>query len=468
MKHVEEHHLEKYVLGQAIPDITREQIEKHIEECIGCRETMERIRVFYHALDERLERSETTSLPAVSAISQIEHRNAENRIVHYQSFDELSITTRKRGSSLLQRKPVVYSMSVVSIVSLAIIIYNIISPNARDENPDNLYLDEANNLILIRNANYETLRKYPYRNLSAAGTRFGFGSRPFLLTDVDGDGKKEFLVSAPRTNDEHGLTVLRVFNADNSLRFEFVPEGGLTFNGRIYDEKLFTHTVEVIKQKSGESLIAVTSTNGRSPSILTMLDNRGHILGQYHHFGNAVLMFTDTLADGKEYIFLCGSCDIDEFVNKTYSSYGIIAVIDPITLSGNMEASHTRGFGFPSTPAEKFYIRLPFSTIDHVMKDFRAGTIKGNESDNAIIIRSNNGVENTRWEFDYSFNRDLSIRSVKTNDGTYQIHDSLRKAGALTGIIDSAYLNDLSRRVGYWNGRQWQTTLTSVQQLASY
>lgn len=470
MKHIQEHILEQYVLSRnrdvisLRDDISTREIEQHLAECYGCRETFQRIRTFYANLNTRLESVPDETISSANPLARIEQRITVKDHSDLQFYEELPMTFWGKMIYSAKRHPVAAGSSTFALFAMLVALYAVLIPSKKDMAPDHYDFDEQNKLVVIRNKEFEPLWKFPVQNVRDIKNNYAFSSRPFKLADIDNDGKKEFLTSALRVDDNSNSSKLRVYDDNSSLQFEYVPTGRVAFRERIYDEQFFSQTVDVMTSNlTGEKLIVVNYATGRSPSALSVLDSKGNVLGTYYHFGDLATMFKDTLADGKEYLFLAGSCDIEEFEKKQYSSYAVFTVLDPSKIVGNVEASHTRGFGFPASAGEIYYVRFPYTDIDRAVDAFRAGASKSLNANNAIIIRQNSGSGDTMWDFDYTFNRNLIARSVKASDGTYQIHESLKRFGKLTGKIDSTYLNNLRQRVEYWDGRHWQNRPAVIQ-----
>ncbi|MBI2429880.1 MAG: hypothetical protein HYV29_14005 [Ignavibacteriales bacterium] len=470
MKHIEEHILEQYALNpdsDAITQsdgITKEYIEQHLAECHGCRETLERIRTFYTNLNTKLESISEESATSTQSIARIEEHIITKEHSDLQFYEELPMTFLGKVIYSAKRHPVAAGSSTIALIAFVAAFYLILTPAKMDTNPDNLAYDEDNNLVIIRNKEYEPLWKFPAQTVRDINMKYVFSSKPFLLSDIDNDGKKEFLASAPTVNDNNNSSKLNVYDDDNLLKFEYVPNSPVTFRERNYAERFFSHSVDVMtNMENGEKLIVLNSSNGRSPSILSVLNSSGEVLGEFYHFGNLSVMFRDTLTDGKEYLFLAGTCDVEEFEKKKYSSYAVFVVIDPSKIIGEIESSHTPGFGLPTSPGEIYYVRLPLSDIDLASDAFRAGALKASQSNNAIIIRAMSGDGSKSWDFDYTFDRNLVVQAVKASDGTYQTHESFKKSGKIVSTIDSTYLNNLKRRVEYWDGKRWQSNPTVIQ-----
>jgi hypothetical protein len=469
MKHIEEHILERYALnpdGDTITQsggITKEYIEQHLTECHGCRETLERIRTFYTNLNTRFENIQEDTVSSSQSLTRVERHITAKENSDIQFYEELPITFWGKIIYSAKKHPVAAGSSTFALFAFVAVLFMTFIPAKMDANPDNLAYDEVNNLVVIQNKEYEPLWKFPAQTVRDINTKYAFSSRPFILSDIDNDGKNEFLTSAMKVDDNGSSSKLRVYDDNNELLFEYAPTERVRFRERIYDERFFTRIVDIMKNnETGEKLIVVTSSSGRSPSCINILSTSGKVLGAYYHFGDLATMFRDTLTDGKEYLFLAGTCDIEEFEKKKYSSYAVFIVIDPSKIIGNTEASHTPGFGYPTSTGEIYYVRLPLSDIDLASDAFRASALKASQSNNAIIMRTNSGDADKSWDFDYTFDRNLVVQVVKTSDGTYQIHESLIKSGKITSMIDSAYLNDLKKRVEYWDGSEWKAQATKI------
>ncbi len=464
MTHIDDHTLEKYLFNSDEVRKLRTGIEKHLDKCYGCRETLERIRHFYVTLDERLQNISEKEISSETSLARIEDRVVKRDPSHVEVFGQQSLTVWEKIFYTVRKHPLVSGSVSIALGAVIFAVVSLFSPKTKDTMPHDFYADYQKNLVIVRNKNYEDLWKISSPNLQQTLGRQNKFDQQFILADLDNDGSKELISSAPiGQNETNDSPKLHVFNSDGSLRFEYVPPETISFRGTVYRQPFRSNTISIIhNQESNRTMIALFSTNSHSPSIISLLDPRGKVVGEYFHYGNFSTSYVDTLRDGRQVLLVTGSCDMDEILHNRYESHAVLVVLDPALLNSECEASYTRGFGPPASKAELYYIRFPWTDIDLALGHFRAGASIFSFSKSGLVIRAT--AENTRERniFDYSLNNNLIVAGVNLSDGTYQLHEVLKKAGKIKSTINSDYLNNLKKQVDYWDGKGWTKTVSLV------
>ncbi len=463
MKHIEEHILERFVNDPQSIGASAKSIEKHLAECHGCRETEQRIRIFYAALYRRLENVRSDSSIGLNSVISVEQRISSLPVNDLQVFEELPLSFWGKLAYTVKKHPIAAGGSTLTVLGLFTLFIFTLMPSRIDASPDYLRIDTKNSLIEVRNKKNEKLWALAVENINSVfGPEQGY-EKKVILNDVDLDGEKELLITATLADKRlPSQKKMYAYNSDGTERFSFIPENHFIFRGRTYNENFVPRSLELFSINHKENIIALSASNGRSPSIISFLDNLGNVVGEYSHFGNISSLFIDTLESGKQVLILNGTCDILEFDENSSKNYSVTIVLDPLRIKEKSESSNTRGSGKTVSTAELYYIRYPLSDIDKCFNNVRTGAHRGNDSNKGFIITSKSGSDTLSWDFDFTFNRSMEVTTVKSSDGTYQIHDSLKKMGYLNSTIDSAYLANLKNHVEYWDGKRWHRTPVSI------
>ncbi|MEW5798413.1 MAG: hypothetical protein AB1728_05360 [Bacteroidota bacterium] len=471
MKHIEEHILEQYILNlnrdviSLRDDISTREIEQHLAECYGCRETVERIRTFYANLNTRLENIPEESVSSTNSLTRIEQHVTAKDFSDLQFYEELPMTFWGKVIYSAKRNPVAAGSFSFGIVALfAALIFSFL-PETKDTNPNSIFYDTKNDLLVIRNREDDDLWKIGAEEVARLFNSKEAGTYCAALYDLDNDGIKEFITTASLPQYENGKRKLRVFNADKSLRFAIETDYQPTFRGIQYPFKFLPSSFVVFtpSHDSAQKYIVTAWTCGRSPVLITVHDINGNELGMFAHYGNTQNIFTHTLANGMNVVFLAGSNDIYEHENHIARSKGVLIALDPLKVIGRTESAQTNGFGLPASEAELAYIKFPWSELDLYFHTVRVGAARNPNLSDKILLDVHSGLNFFWFEFTYVFDNDLNIIEVKPDEATIHLQDSLKTAGKLTNLIDSTYLNNLKQRVEYWDGKRWENKPAVIQ-----
>ncbi|MDI6803588.1 MAG: hypothetical protein QME58_07050 [Bacteroidota bacterium] len=152
-------------------------------------------------------------------------------------------------------------------------------------------------------------------------------------------------------------------------------------------------------------------------------------------------------------------------------SYAVMCVLDPSKIVGKTEASESRGFGQPLSPAETYVIRFPLSDMNIIWNTHAyVGGIKATEINNVktntLWVRGTYGAGGIGTggnpTFEYIFDDNLKIIEVKYDSETLRLRQDFVSQGKLHGTFDQTYLENLKNGVRYWNGKEWQKEPTMV------
>jgi hypothetical protein len=161
----------------------------------------------------------------------------------------------------------------------------------------------------------------------------------------------------------------------------------------------------------------------------------------------------DLNRDGKKEIVLGGIEDIEH--------NAILLVLDPLKIIGKTESSHTQGFGYKTSEAEIFYIRLPNPEFVDALQNRAVISSIYRVNDSIFFTTYSLGYFPKEYGTDYSliyyFNFDLKPKSVMVNDLSQKAHIKLIKYGKLPkNFNENKFLENLKNNLEYWDGKEWK------------
>jgi hypothetical protein len=470
MYHIDEHILELYALKADEIAGRVNEIEEHLRECHGCRALVEEMRGYYSDLDEELKQQPTQEVSAEKALVR--------RQTHLKSYYEPFAppmryqpnTPLAKMFYFVRRHPVVTMTSGFAMVAAFGWLLNdsirsfTAEKKITDKNPESYYLNTATGFLEVRNKENQTLWEMASNDIvGAAKSEIGINIRTTIVTDLDNDGTKEVLTVVPPAGAEiDKRDYLRIYSADQKLLREIPLGRSVQYKSSQYMNRFTSSGIIVDNFGIENKQIIVFSRNDRSPSIISRLNAKGKILGEYWHFGFINGLYAiDVTGEGKKEVIICGFNDVEE---TKHQECPMIAVLDPMKIVGEIESQCTPGFGFIKSEAEIFYLRIPRTDMDDVLS-LTSGMqgMTGTDEQSLKFTSFTPMPDKNTYYFDYIFLHDLHLLSVKSNNLTDQIRQSLIQQGKLGGKIDQAYLDNLKNGIRYWDGKQWRKEWTRVQ-----
>jgi hypothetical protein len=461
--HIDEQTLELFVLGAPEVSAQKEHILEHLSVCAVCRATVQDFESLYaNAAEEKQEieqRPEISSKALIPAITSVEP--------HFEKFEYRHGLRPIVGLSRLKRfvyaRPVTSAVGGVGLLAACLAGLLMFNNNRNiNNNPSFVTVNDQNKLTTVYNKNQQLLWQVP---LSNQFVDVNLGIFPALVSDLDGDGKNEVVVSGiSNENTGERMTSLTVYNYDQSLRFEKSFSERLRYGPYSYDEKLITGFVlSIASGKANESNILVNCRFTRSPNSIVIIDRKGDVVGEYWHYGYFFAGYLSKIEgiDHKVMILL-GLNDASDTIAIDNDNDAIIAVVDPLKIHGRSESSATRGFGMERSAAELYYIKLPVSDMVRALETTTYPFSMVSESDSIIACGLGANRDHRLPVFHFLFNRRMEPVAVKSVDGNKEVFDSLKKQKKISSVLNQQYLDDMKKRIQYWNGKEWQSEVTRV------
>ncbi len=458
MQHFDEHILDLYALGSSLVEDSSEEIEAHIRVCRRCGEVVDSFRAIYRTATGDFEETTTdavSDLPVrASRTLQIALQNAPiARIPTYR------LTSISRTRQFIQRHPIISGGGTFAALAVVTVLIVTFLRTTREGQPAYHHLNESAGTLEIYNKRNELLWSLPGQNIhSARNGEEETGDTRTVVADLNDDGTNEvvsvlFGLGANRDGDD----MVRLFSPDGKEISQTQLSHEVEFHGVKYPSYLSLTRVKVDRfGPQRENLIVTEGPTGRSPYVVAALDKGGRILGEYWHFGNfsSTRLITDP-ATGQLALALGGTNDVADSVGEAYP---VLVVIFPDRIASRTESRITPGFGYVPSEAEVYYVRLPrtlWETTNNLKPSVMSLEIRKNERGECIQLKTGHRYDPQKDVFEYTFDSNLSLLSVKTDDATRARYASLAvaKVGKNSGV--DSYMQNLARQVRYWNGSCW-------------
>jgi len=451
MQHLPEHTIELYVLGAREVASQVEAIRVHLLECGGCRVLEDRLRAIYMEMErvhEELQAGGSGTVPAVvhrrvgmEPFYESEHVSVEpiRRTILYR----LKMLSRVHPLATASGGIITFA-AFAGVVALAL---NVLSP---PPSPLFVHLNPEQNHIDVYGKDNTKLWSLPALALSRwEEEMISHRTSRVEVADLNGDGMGEVVTTAPLAGTNSVQALVRAFDAHQKLLFEQEIGRPVEFRGARYAERMDAWPLVIVQDSAGKGAeIIVAASGGRSPTVISRLDAKGNILGEYWHFGTLSGLFASDLnGNGRKEVIVSGTNDINDELGDPNLSQGVLVVIDPLKLLGRNEGRATRGFGFPTSDAERTYIRFPRSDMERALGISNGVRMIQRTADSLLFVKVENGSVTAPIAFDYFFSNSLRLVSVKSNDVNAAVHAQLRREGKIRSTLDEAYLKRLGDEV---------------------
>lgn len=273
-----------------------------------------------------------------------------------------------------------------------------------------------------------------------------------LIRDIYGDGRPEVLFY-PFDIEGRSAGGLYCFNAGGRLLWRYDPGRLIRFGPQTYGPD-FQGRMAVfdLNDDGRKTIVVVAHADWYFPSVVSLLDTKGRLLGEYWNSGHIVdVAAADLNGDGRKEILLAG-------INNEYRT-AFLAVLDPDELGGASPQQNP----FYTSPElgpgkEMFYIRFPQSAIDRAWSGGGyAQSILVNPAAETLILT----LEPSRIHYVVNFRMDDIFPRI-THDFEAAYRDHVIE-GKITAPFDGDRITaELARGILWWDGEDWspQPTMT--------
>ncbi len=218
MAHIDEYTLELYALDADEITLQRAEIEKHIQECYGCRQIVDRIVAFYSSAEKEFQRTASENDGTAEALVRVGTRVQPRYQSGSAAIPFRPVTRFQQVQHFVRRHPVITgSGTFAALAGLALLFNNTLTTLNRDKNPTYKYYNVAQGVIEIRNSKNEVLWKLPSPHLQEVIDDEELHTKQTVVTDLNGDGKNEVLTTLNVAGEENPKT-LKIFDAEQTIR----------------------------------------------------------------------------------------------------------------------------------------------------------------------------------------------------------------------------------------------------------
>ncbi|MDP1678244.1 MAG: hypothetical protein Q8L88_15410 [Bacteroidota bacterium] len=450
MKHYSEHILDLYVRNSNQIADKRIAIEQHLLQCSGCRTIAGDLREFY-LLEEENKKLLT---------AHDEHDEAlivQPGYIRSWPLAKVQIPNSlpARVWHFAKRRPFASAISLFGLAAL--MIFSIKQFNTKsDTNPQyfDYYIEKKQ--IAVFNSQQQLLWTLPLKDIGKGDERDILLQRAKkeMLLDIDDDGKNELLTTRfLLTQSVNGVRILHIINSDGTLKRDIeLSDKEIQFRSLKYN-KQFEPTFLYFDSLSQSLFVA--ATNNRSPWLLIRYDRDIIIVGKYWHYGGIQFVSVDVDNDGKKEIATYGKNDVDDIMAKDFA---FLTFLDPAKITGETEATTTRGFGLAPSNAELLSIKFPSTDVNKATGANSFVQQIVNETPQGFSISVCSIVSGSEIYLEYYFSKiERRITDVKWNTGYESLHKRLKDERKITSIFNEQYLRDLATKVEYWDVNEWRT-----------
>jgi len=473
MEHPTEYALEQFVLDAPEVRLHGPEIAAHLETCPTCSNLAAEIREFYTVTARRTELNVRT---AGASSRSLTLRRGPPRRPRYPTLDAIVLpgpaTFSEKLESIIRVHPVASTVSFIGSVVAALVVGILISRPSLDREPSYTTLNLREGIVSVYNARHQVIFSAPWQRLvpeAVTPQDLETLQREILVVRCQGRSENVLVSSLPfgkRSRERAPRDVRFLSGSGDELSSLPIPSGRIRFRARPYDTPMEAREILVSAMSPyGATELVAHYDAGRSPNVMQRADVHGNILGEYWHFGALVPDTVDFDSDGRLEMIACGVNDLDD-----YRRFGdpVVALIDPRLIAGVSESSASRGFGFPASVAERYYLALPFPD---------AALLAGKR----IIARSARRLPNGTLEVFVSgdppdfggqtartiaytaiLDTAMNVLQIKPNDALIDLHRKLYDEKTLREPLSDAYFRALAARTRYWNGQSWTATVARV------
>jgi hypothetical protein len=463
MTHIDEHMLEIYVLSPKEVGGEVARIEEHLQECAGCLDLVDSMRSLY--ADARSSVRDIAPQPEVSR-ALIRHSQKIAFPTDRPGYAPRYVPARmQKASQFVRTHPIVASVGGIGTIGALLFLLNFgVNNYLADRNPSYVHYDTTRDLVEVLNKESEVLWTLQTWGTPGYVADEGDLVHHTVIADLDGDYRTEVITSI-RLWDPSSQTWaygLAAYAGEGKLRFQKRFSEVISYHSRVYPANYAADGILALGVRGGKDLDVFFSVkNYRSPYYLERLDPEGNILGRYWHFGHLHGPFSVSRNDSAHAaIVLCG---INDAADSIDGSFPAIVVLEPSKVRGTVESSTTRGFGYATSQAERFYIRLPSTDIGKALHTGE-GALYLNEDDHGLvsIFEFTSLDSGARVSLEWVFSNEWKLLAVKPTSQFLQTRARLVDEHKVAGNLDAGYLDRMMKKVRYWDGEAWSPEWKTV------
>jgi hypothetical protein len=477
MTHIEQHKLEALILD--LESFTTEEsarINAHLSQCSLCAEQWWKLKEFYRMVDENIQQQPTrrdeefaesllaTKRKALPERGLEPRRQEESLRETLESYAEVIEPYRRSFVQKFVNYGRIYPVRTAGATAFAVaavVLSLLLARTPKDTDPT--FAAVKNAVLTVQNKEGEVLWTESAVGIPDVRSDelidWNRGKRYLSVVDIDGDGKREILLSGTATGGEFAGDTLYCFETNNRLRWKAGVGTMISFGRRGLVQHSATLIVDwiVVKRRADETgrLFVVSEDRNFSPMKLFEVDTKTGVEQQsFFNRGHCPLLLTgDVEGDGTNELLLGGE-------NDGYNQ-ACLAILDPSDINGfapvpqeylpvdSVRSAQEKYYIlFPKTDLGELVRRAPFNQVNQIVL---AAT--GN-----LIIHVYESTGNPKSEEAgsvlYGFDQRMKLKLVTLGDNFKVVYQRFYSEGKLKRPLTPAYTEKLKNSVLYWDGER--------------
>lgn len=345
-------------------------------------------------------------------------------------------------------------LGVVSVVLIALIIFffSTVFPGWRHTIPSEFKIRGSDLLIYDENGkqiwSYNTRldldpARYQHNKYMQSSGKSAQHINVFFK-DIDKD-KNLNVIFAVQTIDNSNERVLCLDKKGNPM-WSFAAGKGIQYGNQLISSDFDINRIRVedVNNDGFFEIIVVASHKIYFPCRVSVLNNKGSVIGEYWNSGHlSCIEFLDLDIDGTEEIILGG-------LNNNYQKPCLV-VLDPRNIAGSSpQEMGTRYYSEELGPGtEKYYLLIPRNEVGKLLGIYEFIPAVDLYKNKRIQISTS--LSRVFYEFDYR----LKPTYIHLGDEFNFKFKNLEREGKISIPLSTVKANILKSKILYWNGKAW-------------
>lgn len=436
-------------------------ISEHVETCHLCKERLEKLQKYYEDLKREIDQRPGDREKSIA--SKVFQRRTKKALpsgslmqTYEAPLEEYRSSLPVRVKNYLQKHPVGSASISIGTIFIATLLF-IIQPWQGGKNGNPTYAEVERNVLQVYDQDGESLWSKVIDGIPNGTTSetkaTSTTNRLIGIMDIDGDSRKEVLLTG--SNYESELTANKVYcyNSDGSLRWTQSPPEPISFGDLSHTSTMNWEILDFFTLNSTENSarLFVASNSSWFPSVLFELNpSDGEILQSYWHPGWIWVNNVYESANNENDQIILGA------TNNSYQKAALV-VLDPNNINGHAPLKEYYKPNTVSRAAENHYI---------LFKPSRLNELFGNQLYNQIsrlrltdgrglMVRAveNIGDSSERVTVMYTLNKNFKVLEARGVSKYQRVYSDLYNGGELEEPLTDEYWESLKDSVLYWDER---------------
>lgn len=358
-----------------------------------------------------------------------------------------------------------YAAGTATLLFSSVIVFALITlfrpPQNRPEDLNPTHVKFAGELMIILNQWGDTL------DTELVGAKYAQGQEsdnatgnPRLIRfyDVDGDGIDEIIWGQTgwEKSGFYAVVYCKSIKEDRLLWADTLSKK-LHFSNISVEEEKFTCFKILVGDfdADGQAEVITVAKHDFFPTLIRKTDGiDGSIVSEYINIGGVEdIVAKDLDGDGRSEIIVCG-------INNAYKMASLF-VLDPRMITGHSPLTERYELQDIESGREIFYLLIPKTRVGEsgtTSTGWNKAASISSFNDNRKIFRVCMADLIAEGEAGYSiyFDYDFVPRNYETGDLFDLVAKRFYEGKKIPSLPDSAFWADYSKKIGYWDGDEWQ------------